>query len=106
MTVRLNDSDLHNIDGIMLSLSSQSYKRLDWRRVIMARATDAACLPTLTPLTYDPALGGSVALELVESERQCKWPNKYFRKHFCNIFISTQHSTGISKLHVREMYHI
>ena len=68
---------------LLLLLLLQSYKRLDWRHIIMARSTDAVCLSTLTPRTADPALGGSLALELEESERQCEYNNNSsgHRKH-------------------------
>ena len=50
----------------------KNYERLDWRHIVMSRSTAAACAPTQTSRSYDPAEGGSLALELEESERLCK----------------------------------
>ena len=51
---------------------AQNYERLDWRHIVMSRSTAAACPPSQTSRSYDPAEGGSLALELEESERLCE----------------------------------
>ena len=38
----------------------------------MSRSTAAACPPSQTSRSFDPAEGGSLALEMEESERLCK----------------------------------
>ena len=49
---------------------SQVYERLDWRDVIISRATRAVCGKTQTPRSFTPDEGASLALELKESERE------------------------------------
>ena len=57
---------------MLICFVAQNYERLDWRHIVMSRSTAAACPPSQTSRSYDPAEGGSLALELEESERLCK----------------------------------
>lgn len=48
----------------------------------MSRSTSAACWPTMTARSFDPHEGGSLALELEESERLCEFKTfQYFTIH-------------------------
>ena len=62
---------VHNIISLYLC-TVQVYERLDWRDVIMSRATRAKCGRTQTARSYTSAEGASLALILKEDERLCK----------------------------------
>ncbi|ELT96302.1 hypothetical protein CAPTEDRAFT_221016 [Capitella teleta] len=47
-----------------------NYERLDWRHIQLSRSTGASCSPLMSSKSDEPKDGASLALQLVESERQ------------------------------------
>jgi hypothetical protein len=55
------------------------YERLDWRDIVLSRATRGACGVNQTAYSYLPSEGASLHLILKEDERLCK--------HFYHLFL-------------------
>ena len=75
---------------------------MDWRNIKMSRAASANCGQNQTAESFDPKLGASLALKLVESERECKYHFLY--GYLPHRFVPTIHRHVIVTLNKHKSY--